>query len=124
MTRMGNEQSEIETALRELADVERCAVVFTTGGTGPALRDVTPEALASVFSKLVPGFGEQIRRASVDLMPTAILSRQEAGIRGASLIMSLPGNPAAIVESLEAVFAAVSDAVEQVGGPRIALAGG
>ncbi|MFP4408174.1 MAG: molybdopterin adenylyltransferase [Spirochaetaceae bacterium] len=111
-----DEQERIEAALRELADREGCSLVLTTGGTGPAPRDVTPEALEAVCSKILPGFGEEMRRASLKVVPTAILSRQEAGIRGQSLIITLPGNPPAIADSLEAVFPAVPYAVDLIGG--------
>ncbi len=109
----------IEAALRELCDVERCCLVLTTGGTGPAPRDVTPEATEAVCQKLMPGFGEQMRSASLRFVPTAILSRQTAGIRGSSLIINLPGKPKSIRECLEAVFPAVPYCVDLIGGPRL-----
>ena len=112
-----DEKEKIEGALRELADERGCSLVLTTGGTGPAPRDVTPEAVAAVCDRMLPGFGEQMRRASLKVVPTAILSRQEAGTRGSSLIISLPGNPPAIRDCLEAVFAAVPYAVDLIGGP-------
>lgn len=112
-----DEQHEIEAALRRLADDEGCALIVTTGGTGPAPRDVTPEAVEAVCSRMLPGFGEEMRRASLRVVPTAILSRQEAGIRGRTLIIALPGNPSAIADCLEAVFAAVPYAIELAGGP-------
>lgn len=102
-----DEQPEIEAALRELSDVEGCSLIVTTGGTGPALRDVTPEATEAVCSKLMPGFGELMRTASLKFVPTAILSRQTAGIRGRSLIVNLPGKPSAIDDCLQAVFPAI-----------------
>lgn len=114
-----DEQSRIETALRELVDEAACPLVCVTGGTGPAPRDVTPEALQAVCPRMLPGFGEQMRRASLEVVPTAILSRQEAGLRGNSLLIALPGNPSAIADCLEAVFAAVPYAIELAGGPRI-----
>ena len=106
----------IETTLRELCDVEGCCLVLTTGGTGPALRDVTPEATEAVCEKLLPGFGEQMRAVSLRYVPTAILSRQTAGIRGASLIVNLPGKPKSIRECMEAVFPAVPYCVDLIGG--------
>ncbi len=102
-----DEQPEIEAALRELSDVEGCSLIVTTGGTGPALRDVTPEATEAVCSKMLPGFGELMRTASLKFVPTAILSRQTAGIRGRSLIVNLPGKPSAIDDCLQAVFPAI-----------------
>ena len=102
-----DEQPGIEAALRELSDVQGCSLIVTTGGTGPALRDVTPEATEAVCSKLMPGFGELMRTASLKFVPTAILSRQTAGIRGRSLIVNLPGKPSAIDDCLQAVFPAI-----------------
>lgn len=102
-----DEQPDIEAALRELSDVEGCSLIVTTGGTGPALRDVTPEATEAVCSKMLPGFGELMRTASLKFVPTAILSRQTAGIRGRSLIVNLPGKPSAIDDCLQAVFPAI-----------------
>ncbi|OQX15423.1 MAG: molybdopterin adenylyltransferase [Thiothrix lacustris] len=102
-----DEQPEIEAALRELSDVAGCSLIVTTGGTGPALRDVTPEATETVCSKMLPGFGELMRTASLKFVPTAILSRQTAGIRGRSLIVNLPGKPSAIDDCLQAVFPAI-----------------
>lgn len=112
-----DEQNVIEATITELADREGCALILTTGGTGPAPRDVTPEAVEAVCDRMLPGFGEQMRRASLEVVPTAILSRQEAGIRGGSLIIALPGNPPAIADCLEAVFPAVPYAVDLIGGP-------
>lgn len=112
-----DERSEVEAALRDLCDREGCCLVVTTGGTGPAPRDVTPEATEAVIDKLMPGFGEQMRAVSLRHVPTAILSRQLAGIRGRSLIINLPGKPAAIGECLEAVFPAVPYCIDLVGGP-------
>jgi molybdopterin adenylyltransferase len=114
-----DEQPAIEAALRELADAEGCSLAVTTGGTGPAPRDVTPEATEAVCQKMLPGFGELMRAASLRHVPTAILSRQTAGIRGACLIINLPGKPAAIGECLEAVFAAVPYCIDLVGGARL-----
>ena len=113
-----DEQPLIERTLRELCD-RGCALVVVTGGTGPAPRDVTPEAVAAVCEKLLPGFGEAMRAASLRKVPTAILSRQTAGVRGQTLIITLPGSPKAIRECLDAVFAAVPHAVTLIGGPRL-----
>lgn len=108
---------EIEKALQELC--KPCCVVITTGGTGPAARDVTPEATESVCDKMMPGFGEAMRAVSLLKVPTAILSRQTAGICGESLIINLPGSPKAIAECLDAVFPAVPYCVDLIGGPYI-----
>ncbi len=102
-----DEQPLIEAALIELADHEGCCLIVTTGGTGPSPRDVTPEATEAVCHKMLPGFGELMRTASLKFVPTAILSRQTAGIRGKSLIINLPGKPSAIDDCLQAVFPAV-----------------
>lgn len=109
-------QSEIEDTLRELADHEQCCLIVTTGGTGPAPRDVTPEATAAVCQKMLPGFGEMMRQVSLQYVPTAILSRQTAGIRGQSLIINLPGKPASIRQCLDAVFPAVPYCIDLIGG--------
>ena len=114
-----DEQPEIERTLIDLCDEMRCPLVVTTGGTGPAPRDVTPEATIAVCDKLMPGFGEEMRRVSLISVPTAILSRQIAGIRGQSLIVNLPGKPAAIAECLGAIFAAVPYCIDLIGGPRL-----
>ena len=111
-----DEQPQIEAALRELSDVEGCSLIVTTGGTGPALRDVTPEATAVVCSKMLPGFGELMRSASLKFVLTAILSRQTAGIRGNSLIVNLPGKPSAIDDCLNAVFPAIPYCIDLIGG--------
>lgn len=111
-----DEQLEIEVALCELSDVENCSLIVTTGGTGPALRDVTPEATEAVCSKMMPGFGELMRTASLKFVPTAILSRQTAGIRGSSLIVNLPGKPSAIDDCLNAVFPAIPYCIDLIGG--------
>ena len=116
-----DEQPAIEAALRELADTVRCPLIVTTGGTGPAPRDVTPEATLAVCDRILPGFGEQMRAVSMQSVPTAILSRQIAGTRGGSLIINLPGKPAAIEECLRAVWAAVPYCVELLGNPRLAF---
>ncbi len=109
----------IEATLAQLADVERCPLIVTTGGTGPAPRDVTPEATEAVCGKMMPGFGELMRTVSLKVVPTAILSRQTAGIRGGSLIVNLPGKPSAIADCLEAVMPAVPYCVDLIGGPFI-----
>lgn len=114
-----DEQPAIEAALRELADIEACALIVTTGGTGPAPRDVTPEATEAVCDRLLPGFGEQMRAVSLRAVPTAILSRQLAGTRGRSLIVNLPGKPSAIAECLAAVFPAIPYCIDLIGGPRL-----
>jgi len=111
-----DEQPEIETVLRELSDVEGCCLIVTTGGTGPALRDVTPEATEAVCEKMMPGFGELMRAASLKFVPTAILSRQTAGIRGKSLIVNLPGKPSAIDDCLNAVFPAIPYCIDLIEG--------
>jgi molybdopterin adenylyltransferase len=112
-----DEQSVIEAELLELCDIEHCCLVVTTGGTGPALRDVTTEATEAVCTKLLPGFGELMRKVSLEKVPTAILSRQTAGIRRQSLIINLPGQPKAIRECLDAVFPAVPYCIDLIGGP-------
>ena len=114
-----DEQPVIEAELQRLADEAGCCLVVTTGGTGPALRDVTPEATVAVCTKMLPGFGEQMRAASLKFVPTAILSRQTAGIRGRTLIVNLPGRPKAIRENLEAVFPAIPYCIDLIGGPRL-----
>jgi molybdopterin adenylyltransferase len=113
---IADEQSLIETTIVELCDVERCLLVVTTGGTGPAARGVTPEATEAVCEKMMPGFGELMRQTSLAKVPTAILSRQTAGIRGASLIVNLPGQPRAIKECLDAVFPAIPYCIDLIGG--------
>lgn len=114
-----DEQPQIEQTLRELCDQEQCCLVVTTGGTGPARRDVTPEATEAVCEKMMPGFGELMRKVSLDVVPTAILSRQEAGIRGRSLIVNLPGKPSAIRDCLLAVFPAIPYCVDLIEGPYL-----
>ena len=126
-----DERALIEATLKELADQQACNVVLTTGGTGPAPRDVTPEATLAVGDRLMPGFGEQMRQISLHYVPTAILSRQVAVIRGQSLIINLPGQPKSIRETLEGVkdaqgkvvvhgiFAAVPYCIDLLGGPYI-----
>jgi molybdopterin adenylyltransferase len=116
-----DEQDTISDTLVELADVEHCSLIVTTGGTGPALRDVTPEATEAICQKMLPGFGELMRQVSLQIVPTAILSRQSAGIRGTSLIINLPGKPSAIAECLVAVMPAVPDCISVIGGTAITL---
>ena len=112
-----DEQPDIESALKDLAT--RCCLVLTTGGTGPAPRDVTPEATLAVADKVLPGFGEQMRAVSLKYVPTAILSRQVGVVRGACLILNLPGQPKAIKETLDGVFAAVPYCIDLIGGPYL-----
>jgi molybdopterin adenylyltransferase len=107
----------VEATLRELCDKQGCCLVITTGGTGPALRDITPEATEAVCDKMMPGFGELMRAVSLTKVPTAILSRQTAGIRGRSLIVNLPGQPKAINECLDAVFPAIPYCIDLLEGP-------
>ena len=114
-----DERPAIEAALRDLADVERCSLILTTGGTGPAPRDVTPEATEAVCERLLPGFGELMRTKSLLEVPTAILSRQLAGTRGWSLIVNLPGKPSAIRTCLDAVFPAIPYCLDLIGGARL-----
>lgn len=116
---VSDDRAAIEQALVELCDRERCALILTTGGTGPAARDVTPEATAEVCERLLPGFGEAMRTASLAEVPTAILSRQIAGTRGQSLIVNLPGKPSSIATCLDAVFAAIPYCIDLIGGPRL-----
>jgi molybdopterin adenylyltransferase len=111
-----DEQAQIEAALCELSDVQGCSLIVTTGGTGPALRDVTPEATEAVCGKMMPGFGELMRSASLKFVATAILSRQTAGIRGKSLIVNLPGKPSAIDDCLNAVFPAIPYCIDLIEG--------
>ena len=126
-----DEQPQIENALRELVDAQGCHLVLTTGGTGPAPRDVTPEATLAVADRVMPGFGEQMRQISLQFVPTAILSRQVGVIRGKALIINLPGQPKSIRETLEGlkdadgkslvhgIFAAVPYCIDLLGGPYI-----
>lgn len=126
-----DEQPLIESTLKEYADLERCALILTTGGTGPAPRDVTPDATLAVAHRVMDGFGERMRQISLRFVPTAILSRQVAVIRGQSLIINLPGQPKAIKETLEGlkdaegkpievgIFAAVPYCVDLIGGPYL-----
>ena len=117
---VADDREAIEREMIRLCDEEGCSVVITTGGTGPAPRDITPEATESVCDRMLPGFGEQMRTVSMKYVPTAMLSRQTAGIRGSSLIMNLPGSPRSIREILDVVFAAVPYCVDLIGGPYIA----
>lgn len=114
-----DEQPVIEQTLIELADKVGCHLVMTTGGTGPAPRDVTPEATLAVAHRVLPGFGEQMRQVSLKYVPTAILSRQVGVVRGATLILNLPGQPKAIQETLDGIFAAVPYCIDLIGGPYI-----
>ena len=124
-----DEQDGISATLRELVDDVHCDLVLTTGGTGPAPRDVTPEATLAVADKVMPGFGEQMRQISLAFVPTAILSRQVAVIRGRALIINLPGQPKSIAETLEGlplatppvpgIFAAVPYCIDLIGGPYL-----
>ena len=116
---ISDDQTLVEQTLTELCDQEGCCLVVTTGGTGPACRDVTPEATEAVSGKLMHGFGELMRKVSLEKVPTAILSRQTAGIRGKSLIVNLPGKPKAIAECLEAVFPAIPYCIDLIEGPRL-----
>jgi len=111
-----DEQVGIETTIKALADDEGCCLIVTTGGTGPAVRDVTPEATEAVCEKMMPGFGELMRQESLKFVPTAILSRQTAGIRGKSLVINLPGKPSAIDDCLNAVFPAVPYCIDLIEG--------
>ncbi|HYP83957.1 molybdopterin adenylyltransferase [Variovorax sp.] len=126
-----DDEAQIRTALTELVDIAGCALVLTTGGTGPAPRDVTPEATLAVADKVMPGFGEQMRQISLHFVPTAILSRQVAVIRGKCLVINLPGQPKSIAETLEGlkdaqgqqvvpgIFAAVPYCIDLIGGPYL-----
>ncbi len=114
-----DEQDRVEAALRSLCDEAGCPLVVTTGGTGPAPRDITPEATLAVCDKVLDGFGELMRSVSLQYVPTAILSRQLAGIRGRSLIVNLPGKPSAIADCLAAVFPAVPYCIDLIEGPRL-----
>ena len=114
-----DEQAVIERTLIELVDIRGCHLVFTTGGTGPAPRDVTPEATLAVAHKVMPGFGEQMRQVSLKYVPTAILSRQVGVVRGHALILNLPGQPKAIKETLDGVFPAIPYCIDLIGGPYI-----
>lgn len=112
-----DEQALIEKTLVRMADEQKCCLIITSGGTGPALRDVTPEATEAVCDKMMPGFGEKMRQESLKYVPTAILSRQTAGIRNQTLIVNLPGKPKAIRQCLDAVFPAIPYCIDLLGGP-------
>lgn len=112
-----DDQETIENTLKDLVDNEKCCLVVTTGGTGPAKRDVTPEATEAVCDRMMPGFGELMRAESLKFVPTAILSRQTAGLRGDSLIVNLPGKPKSIRECLDAVFPAIPYCIDLMEGP-------
>ena len=116
---VSDEEKIIEEALIDLVERKKSSVILTTGGTGPSIRDVTPEATFSICEKMLPGFGEHMRSISLKYVPTAILSRQTAGIRGESLIINLPGSPRSIKEILDEIFAAVPYCVDLIGGPYI-----
>ena len=113
---IADNQDEIEQKLIDMVDNKGCSLVVTTGGTGPALRDVTPEATEAICEKMLPGFGELMRQESLKFVPTAILSRQSAGVRGKALIINLPGKPKSIRECLDAVFPAVPYCIDLIGG--------
>ena len=114
-----DEQDLIEETLIEMADTRECCLIITSGGTGPAMRDVTPEATEAVCDKLMPGFGELMRAISLTYVPTAILSRQTAGIRNQTLIVNLPGKPKAIRQCLDAVFPAIPYCIDLLEGPYL-----
>ncbi|NCB10861.1 MAG: molybdopterin adenylyltransferase [Erysipelotrichia bacterium] len=116
---IADDKDTIEQTLKELVDIEKCCLVVTTGGTGPALRDVTPEATEAVCDRMMPGFGELMRAESLKFVPTAILSRQTAGLRGSSLIVNLPGKPKSIKECLDAVFPAIPYCIDLMDGPYL-----
>src|SRR5271157_3946286 len=116
---IADEQAQIERTLIDLVDTVGCNLVLTTGGTGPAPRDVTPEATLAVADKVLPGFGEQMRQVSLRYVPTAILSRQVGVTRGRALILNLPGQPKAIRETLDGIFAAVPYCLDLIGGPYV-----
>lgn len=114
-----DEQDQIENTIIDLVDNKNCCLVVTTGGTGPAKRDVTPEATEAVCDRMMPGFGELMRAESLKYVPTAILSRQTAGLRGSSLIVNLPGKPKSIRECLDAVFPAIPYCIDLMNGPYL-----
>ena len=114
-----DEMETIRDTIIELADIHQCCLIVTTGGTGPAERDVTPEATELACQKMMPGFGELMRSVSLQHVPTAILSRQTAGIRNGSLVINLPGNPKAIAECLDAVFPAIPYCIDLIEGPFV-----
>lgn len=112
-------QDEIESSLIDLIERDNCDVIITTGGTGPSLRDVTPEATENICDKILPGFGEQMRAISLNYVPTAILSRQMGGVRGSCLLFNLPGRPKSIRETIDEIWKAVPYCVDLIGGPYI-----
>lgn len=114
-----DEQDQLSAAFIDMADNQDCCLIVTTGGTGPALRDVTPEATEAVCQKMLPGFGELMRQESLKYVPTAILSRQTAGIRGRTLLLNLPGRPRAIEQCLSVVFPAIPYCIDLIGGPYL-----
>lgn len=114
-----DEKELISKTLISLSDRHQCCLIVTTGGTGPAVRDVTPEATEAVCDKMLPGFGEKMRRESLKYVPTAILSRQTAGIRNKTLIINLPGKPASIQQCLDAIFPAIPYCIDLIGGPYL-----
>lgn len=116
---IADEQHLLEQAMIEMADEKDCCLIITSGGTGPAPRDVTPEATQQVCHKMLPGFGELMRATSLQVVPTAILSRQTAGIRNRTLIVNLPGKPKAIRQCLDAVFPAIPYCIDLIGGPYL-----
>jgi molybdopterin adenylyltransferase len=114
-----DEQALIEKTIIDMVDRQNCCLVITTGGTGPSKRDVTPEATEAVCDRMMPGFGELMRAESLKYVPTAILSRQTAGLRGASLVINLPGKPKSIKECLDAIFPAVPYCIDLMDGPYL-----
>ncbi|NQX77631.1 molybdopterin adenylyltransferase [Gilvibacter sp.] len=114
-----DEKEVIESTIKKMVDQQNCCLVITTGGTGPAKRDVTPEATEAVCDRMMPGFGELMRMESLKYVPTAILSRQTAGLRGTSLIVNLPGKPKSIRECLDAVFPAIPYCIDLMDGPYL-----
>ncbi|DBB03731.1 hypothetical protein WJX82_001464 [Trebouxia sp. C0006] len=114
-----DEQLLIEQTLKDMCDKDQCCLVVTTGGTGPAVRDVTPEATEAVCKRMMPGYGEQMRAISLKYVPTAVLSRQTAGLRGKSLIINLPGKPKAIRETFDEVFRSIPACIDLIEGPYI-----
>ncbi|RBQ25902.1 molybdopterin adenylyltransferase [Arcobacter sp. CECT 9188] len=116
---ISDDRTTIEETLKDLVDEQKCCLVVTTGGTGPAVRDVTPEATEAICDRMMPGFGELMRSVSLQYVPTAILSRQTAGLRGTSLIINLPGKPKSIKECLDAVFPAIPYCIDLMEGPYL-----
>ena len=114
-----DEKNEIEKTLIQLVDVENCCLIITTGGTGPSSRDVTPEATENVCERMMPGYGELMRTISLEFVPTAVLSRQTAGLRGNSLILNLPGSPKAIHQTLIPLFESIPACIDLMDGPFI-----